>query len=160
MKLNMLIKKFICSCWLVLSFLSCNQSKKKSNENPQSKNPPSSEMVTNADPDNGKEKGITGEWEQEFAVIDHNDNAVLDQEERNGKKIHLGFDYFKFNADGTCLRDRDIKFKGTYQVEEKNSKKNLTILGGDKIKYTIAGLTSTELILFTDGASLVFKRVE
>jgi hypothetical protein len=103
--------------------------------------------------------GIVGEWEQQYTCFDKNGNYKLESEEKKASGTHLGFDWFRFNADGTCLRDKDIKFKGTYEIQEKNGNKKLVILGGDKLRYTITELTSKELILGTDGAFIVFKRL-
>jgi hypothetical protein len=57
------------------------------------------------------------------------------------------------------LRDKDVQFKGTYEIEEKNGTKKLVISGGDNIRYTITELTDKELILGSDGAFMVFKRI-
>jgi hypothetical protein len=103
--------------------------------------------------------GIVGEWEQQYTCFDRNGNYKLEPEEKKASGTRLGFDWFKFNADGTCLRDKDIKFKGTYEIQEKNGNKKLVILGGDKLRYTITELTDKELTLGTDGAFIVFKRL-
>ena len=103
--------------------------------------------------------GIVGEWEQQYTCFDKNGNYKLEAEEKKASGTHLGFDWFKFNADGSCLRDKDIKFKGTYEIQEKNGNKKLVIHGGDKLRYSITELTDKELILGTDGAFIVFKRL-
>ena len=102
---------------------------------------------------------IVGEWEQQYTCFDKNGNYKLEAEEKKASGTHLGFNWFKFNADGSCLRDKDIKFKGTYEIQEKNGNKKLVIQGGDKLRYTITELTDKELILGTDGAFIVFKRL-
>ena len=102
---------------------------------------------------------IVGEWEQQYTCFDKNGNYKLEPEEKTASGTHLGFDWFKFNSDGSCLRDKDIKFKGTYEIQEKNGKKKLLITGGDKLHYTITELTDKELILGSDGAFIVFKRL-
>ena len=103
--------------------------------------------------------GIVGEWEQQYTCFDKNGNYKLEAEEKKASGTHLGFDWFKFNADGSCQRDKDIKFKGTYEIQEKNGNKKLVIQGGDKLRYSITELTDKELILGTDGAFIVFKRL-
>ena len=103
--------------------------------------------------------GIAGEWEQQYTCFDKNSNYKLDPEEKKASGTRLGFDWFRFNTDGSCLRDKDVKFKGTYEIQEKNGKKKLVIQGGDNLRYTIAELTDKELVLGTDGALIVFKRV-
>jgi len=108
---------------------------------------------------NAQASGIVGEWEQQYTCFDKNGNYKLEPEEKKASGTHLGFDWFKFNADGSCLRDKDIKFKGTYEIQEKNGNKKLVIQGGDKLRYTITELTDKELILGTDGAFIVFKRL-
>jgi len=106
-----------------------------------------------------QQSDIVGEWNQDYVCFDKNGNYKLEPDEKKASGTHLGFDWFKFNADGTCLRDKDIKFKGTYSVQEKNGTKKLVIEGGDKLRYTIIELTGKELILGSDGAFIVFKRI-
>ena len=103
---------------------------------------------------------VVGEWEQQYTCFDRNGNYKLEMEEKKPSGTHLGFDWFRFNADGSCLRDKDIKFKGTYGIQEKNGNKKLVIQGGDKLRYTITDLTDKELILGSDGAFIVFKRIK
>ena len=104
--------------------------------------------------------GIVGEWEQQYTCFDKNGNYKLEPEEKIVSGTRLGFDWFKFNADGSCLRDKDIKFKGTYEIQEKNGNKKLVIQGGDNLRYTITELTDEELILGSDGAFIVFKGIK
>lgn len=103
---------------------------------------------------------IVGEWEQQYTCFDKNGNYKLEPEEKKASGTHLGFDWFKFNEDRTCLRDKDIKFKGTYEIQEKNGNKKLVIQGGDKLRYTITELTDKELVLGSDGAFIVFKKLQ
>jgi hypothetical protein len=107
-----------------------------------------------------EQTGIIGEWEQQYTSFDKNGNNQLDADEKKASGTRLGFNWFKFNADGTCLRDKDIQFKGTYEVQEKNGTKKLVIQGGDKLSYTIVELTSRELILGADGAFMIFKKLQ
>ena len=102
---------------------------------------------------------IVGEWEQQYTCFDKNGNYKLEPEEKLVSGTRLGFDWFKFNEDGSCLRDKDIKFRGTYGIQEKNGNKKLVIQGGDNLRYTITELTDEELILGADGAFIVFKRI-
>jgi hypothetical protein len=102
--------------------------------------------------------GIVGEWEQQYTCFDKNGNYKLEPAEKKPSGTKLGFNWFLFKADGSCLRDKDIKFAGTYEIQEKNEKKKLVIHGGDNLRYTIDELTDKELILGADGAFIVFKR--
>ena len=106
-----------------------------------------------------KGNGIIGEWEQQYTCFDKNNNYKLEREEKLASGTRLGFDWFRFNSDGSCLRDKDMKFKGTYSIQEKNGTKKLVIEGGDKLRYTIIELADTELILGSNGAFIVFKRI-
>lgn len=106
-----------------------------------------------------QETRIVGQWEQQYTCFDKNDNNKLEPGEKIASGTRLGFDWFRFDADGSCLRDKDIKFKGTYQVQEKNGTKKLLIQGGDNLRYTIIELTGEELVLGSDGAFIVFKRI-
>lgn len=56
--------------------------------------------------------------------------------------------------------DKDIKFKGIYQIQEKGSSRKLIIQGGDKLRYTITELTDNEMILGSDGAFIIFKKIK
>lgn len=103
--------------------------------------------------------GIVGEWEQLYVCFDKNGNDKLEPEEKKPSSTKLGFNWFHFNADGSCFRDKDIKFKGSYELQEKNGNKRLVIQGGDTFRYTIHELTDKELILRTDGAFIVFKKI-
>ena len=108
----------------------------------------------------GEKGGIVGEWEQQFSCFDKNGNYLLDADERKPAETPIGFDWFRFNADGTCLRDKDMKFEGTWSINESTSKKKVMIQGGDSLSYTIEELTETELVLGASGAFMVLKRVE
>jgi hypothetical protein len=138
----------------LLVFISC------ANDNAV-KEPSAETIVKNASvpTSNAQVGGIVGEWEQQYTCFDKNGNYKLEAEEKKASGTDLGFDWFKFNADGSCLRDKDIKFKGTYEIQEKNGNKKLVIQGGDKLRYSITELTDKELILGTDGAFIVFKRL-
>ena len=102
---------------------------------------------------------IVGEWEQQYTCFDKNGNYKLEPEEKNPSGTRLGFNWFRFNADGSCLRDKDVQFKGTYTIQEKNGNKKLLIEGGDNLNYFITELTEKELILGKDGVFIVFKRI-
>jgi hypothetical protein len=111
----------------------------------------------------GNATGIVGEWKQEYTSYDRNNNYLLDKEERKPSGTMLGFDYFRFNKDGSCIRDKDIKWKGTYEVVDKGSSKKLVIHTGNgdgDLKYTIYEPIENELILGVQGAFMVFKRME
>jgi len=143
--------------WIVgfILFISCGNSvKNKSAEQPLTGN------ASVSSKDGQRANGIVGEWEQQYTCFDKNGNSKLEAEEKLASGTRLGFDWFRFNADGTCLRDKDIKFKGTYSIQEKSGTKKLAIEGGDNLRYTIIELTDTELILGSNGAFIVFKKIK
>jgi hypothetical protein len=113
-------------------------------------------QATSTSPDNG----IVGEWRQDYVCFDKNGNHKLEPEEKKSSNTHLGFDSFRFTADGTCLRDKDVQFKRTYSIQEKNGTKKLVIEGGDNIRYSIEELTDKELAFCSHGAFIVFKRIK
>ena len=100
--------------------------------------------------------GIVGEWDQQYTCFDKNGNYKLDLEEKKVSGTRLGFDWFQFNADGSCLRDKEVKFKSTYEIQNKGNNKELII--HNVHGYTIIELTNEELILGADGAFIVFKK--
>lgn len=106
-----------------------------------------------------QQNGIVGEWNQQYTCFDKNGNYKLEPEEKKPSGTQLGFDWFRFNEDGSCLRDKDIKLKGHYKIEEKNGTQKLVIQGGENLRYTIVELTKKELILGTNAAFIVFKRI-
>jgi hypothetical protein len=107
-----------------------------------------------------QQSGITGEWEQQYTCFDKNGNNKLDPDEKKPSGTRLGFNWFRFNADGSSLRDKDVKFEGTYEIQEKNGTKTLVIRGGDNLRYIIHELTDKELILGSEGVFIIFKRIE
>ena len=151
--MRILINKLYTITLVLLTSCDSGVAEKKSSVEPMANNA----AATPADAQQGN--GITGEWEQQYTCFDKNSNYKLDPEEKKASGTRLGFDWFRFNTDGSCLRDKDVKFKGTYEIQEKNGKKKLVIQGGDNLRYTIAELTDKELVLGTDGAFIVFKRV-
>ena len=67
--------------------------------------------------------GIVGEWELTLMVFDRNGNKEMDQDEKStGEK--RGLNYFKFNADETCLYSLTRKSKGRYTIKTKSNGKN------------------------------------
>jgi len=123
---------------------------------------PGQAIAENASASNASEQGngIVGEWEQIYTCFDKNGNYTLESEEKKASGVSLGSNWFRFNADGSCLRDKDVKFKGTYSIQEKSRTKTLVIEGGDNLRYTIIELSDKELILGSDGAFIVFKRIK
>lgn len=109
---------------------------------------------------NAQTVSVVGEWEQQYTCFDKNGNHKLEPEEKTPSGTRLGFDWFRFNADGTCLRDRSVKFKGTYEVQKKNDTQKLVVQGRDNLRYTIAALTDKELILASNGAFIIYKRTK
>jgi hypothetical protein len=146
----MKFKQTIAAVLFIFFLHGCNTSKADDESQPR----------VNSSPENVQQNGIVGEWEQLYTCFDKNGNYKLEPEEKKLSNTRLGFDWFKFNDDGTCLRDKDIKFKGTYELQEKNGNKKLVIRGGDNLRYTIHELTGKELILGSDGAFIVFKRIQ
>lgn len=105
---------------------------------------------------------IVGEWLQQFSSLDKNSNSQLDPEERKSLGSMLGYDWFRFNADGTCVYDKDVKFKGNYEIVETKNKKKVTIrtkAGERAAGYTVTSVSKDELVLSDNGAFMVFKRV-
>lgn len=104
---------------------------------------------------------IIGAWLQKSAHYDDNNNNVLDEAERQKEGPALGFDYFLFKNDGSCLRDKDMRFNGTYDIIEKNGERTLQIQTdppGETYKYTIIGPVNDEMVLHNSGVFLVFKK--
>ena len=139
---------------LIIIMTSCGNSDVNTNEPGNA----AETKVGNA-PMQTEQSGIVGEWEQQYTSFDKNGNYLLEPEEKKPSGQRLGFNWFKFNADGTCLRDKEVKFKGTYEIQEKNGTKKLEIQGGANFQYTITELTGEELIIGADGAFIIFKRV-
>ena len=149
-----LMNKFYVFALFLLTSCGNSTAEKKSSAEPIADNV----IASSADP--GQGNGIVGEWQQQYTCFDKNGNYNLDPEEKKASGTRLGFDWFRFNTDGSCLRDKDIKFKGTYEIQEKNGNKKLVIQGGDNLRYTIAELTDQELILGSNGAFIVFKKIK
>jgi len=55
------------------------------------------------------------------------------------------------------LRDKEVKFKSTYEIQKKSNNKELII--HNVHNFTIIELTDSELILGADGAFIVFKKI-
>lgn len=106
----------------------------------------------------GQQGGLVGEWQQQYTCFDKNGNYQLEPEEKIPSNTRTGFDWFRFNADGSCLRDKEMKFKSTYEVQEKGNTKKLMIQNVHG--YTIAALTDQELILGAEGAFIVFRKIK
>jgi hypothetical protein len=140
---------------ILLLMISCGGSNSE-------KNAASTAIAENASASlsSAQQDGVVGEWEQQYTCFDKNNNNKLEPEEKKPSNTRVGFDWFRFNADGSCLRDKDVKFKGTYEIQEKNGNKKLVIQGGDNLRYTIHELTDKELILGSDGGFIVFKKIK
>jgi hypothetical protein len=141
---------------LVILLISCGNSNEKKN----SETEPVAANASAPSNDSQQVNGIVGEWEQLYTCFDKNGNYKLEVEEKKASGTHLGFNWFKFDSDGSCLRDKDVKFKSTYEIQEKNGNKKLIIQGGDNLRYTIHELTDKELILGSGGAFIVFKKIK
>jgi hypothetical protein len=139
---------------LVILLISCGNSNEK-------KNSETEPVVANASaPSNDSQQvnGIVGEWEQQYTCFDKNGNYKLEPEEKKPSNTRVGFDWFRFNADGSCLRDKEVKFKSTYEIENKANTKELII--HNVHDFTIIELTDKELILGGDGAFMIFKKIK
>jgi hypothetical protein len=149
--------------------IACNQTKdsnkslagdqKSSDNNPESAS--SNQQTQKSGQKSNGDNPILGEWFQQYAVFDQNQNGVLDPEDRNGTKSTMGFNYFQFNEDGKCLYDSDMKFKGNYEIIDDNGKRkvHITVNGfGETYKYTIMDPVTDELVLFSSGVFMIFKR--
>ena len=106
-----------------------------------------------------KKSGVVGEWEQQYSAVDSNGNSRLEPGEKIPSGTHRGFNWFQFNSDGSCLGDKDKKFRGAYTIRIKGETRKLVIYGGMKLRYDIVEITQKELILGTDGIFIVFKRI-
>ena len=141
---------------VIILLISCGGS----NEKTSSQTEPIAANSSDPPNNNQQANGIVGEWEQQYTCFDKNANYKLEPEEKQPSNTRLGFNWFLFKADSSCLRDKDIKLEGTYEVQEKNENKKLVIRGGDNLHYTIYELTDKELILGGDGAFIVFERIK
>ena len=104
---------------------------------------------------------IIGAWLQKSTHYDTNNNNVLDEAERQKEGPALGFNYFLFKNDGSCVRDKDIRFNGTYDIVKKNGDRTLQIQTdppGETYKYGIIGPVNDEMVLHSSGVFLVFKK--
>ncbi len=106
---------------------------------------------------------IVGEWEQQYTCFDKNGNYKLEPEEKKPSNTRVGYDWFSFNADGSCLRDKEVKFKSTYEIQNRGNTKELII--HNVHDFTIIELTDKELILGElifggEGAFIVFKKIK
>jgi hypothetical protein len=151
---------------LLALFTGCSDSKtgntrsEVTNDVPENQDPKKS-TKTESEKGVPNENSIIGEWSQQYAVLDQNGNAQLDPEDRNGTKSSMGFNYFQFNEDGTCLRDSDAKFRGNYEIVDEQGKRQLkvTVNGfGETYTYTIVDPVSSELTLYTSGVFLIYNR--
>jgi hypothetical protein len=154
------MKKIIFLLWTAVLFVSCdsNNNPKEDTKNETSQ---SNGQTTNGTEDHAGNSGIVGEWEQTMSCFDKNGNSLLDPEERVPAELGLGFNYFQFNADGTCLRDSDLKLKGSYVLKDQGAKTKLEIHTEPMVEtytYQVLGALQDELILLASGAFMVFKR--
>lgn len=108
-------------------------------------------------------KGVTGEWEQAYTVLDQNGNNELEEAERQKPmSTKIGSYYLKFNNDGTCLVG-EMKFEGTYEVKDDRGQQTIFIQTGDPQRLRIKSLDSDEMLLMPSvapGTFLVYKRVK
>jgi len=145
------------------AFTACNQSKSTSEKSADKQQPATNDQKdeTSTPATTGANSDIVGEWPQEYAVFDQNANGKLEPEDRNGTKSNMGFNWFRFNSDGSCQYDSDMKFKGTYEVlgEPGNRKLNVTVNGfGETYKYNIIEPVTDELVLYSTGVFMIFKK--
>jgi hypothetical protein len=145
--------------WIALVVASCNNPGKK--EQPLAKN--GNEIaVQQPGFDPAEAVDIIGTWLQQSTHYDENNNAVLDEAEKQKEGPPMGFNYFLFKNDGTCVRDKDIRFEGNYDIMNKDGKRSLeiqTVPPGETYKYTISGpVVNDVLVLHSSGAFLVYKK--
>lgn len=112
------------------------------------------------------QEGIVGTWMMHLDAFDHNENEVLDGDER-AKAVPNRY-RMQLNADGTC-RLMDM-FTGRYEIKTENGKKILRVfrkkVEGQEDKdpppdvYVIKSLTKDELILYISLSTnfWIFKR--
>ncbi|HVE61023.1 MAG TPA: hypothetical protein VNA26_04345 [Chitinophagaceae bacterium] len=110
--------------------------------------------------------GIVGTWMMHLDAYDHNQNEVLDADERS--KAVANRYRMQLNADGTC-RLMDL-FTGRYETKTENGKKILRVfrkkVEGEEDKdpppdvYVIKSLTKDELVLYISLSTnfWIFKR--
>jgi len=139
-------------------FINCADNKAATNEDqiaPENRPTQTSTAAAN------DEEDILGEWELTLMVFDRNGNKNMEEDEKS-TGVKGGTNYFKFNADETCLYSLTRKSRGRYTVTTKsNGKKELTLLVhnkyNDKSKpewykenaWEIYSLSGNELILFS-----------
>ena len=146
-------------CLISLSLIASCSNTASDKKAEDKKEEPTAEKSTGKKDDTG----IVGAWTQEFTCFDKNGNLILDPEERVPAEYKNGFNWFRFNDDGTCERDSDLKLKGTYNVEGTGAKRELLItptsgMGSEVYKYTIQGDIKNELVLSGMGTFMIFKR--
>jgi hypothetical protein len=152
-KLNSLIIFFTIAFFLA----GCGDNKATTNKQQETNTSPSEKKEEPASTLAPQNDEIIGEWEQEYTCYDKNGNYRLDAEEKKPSNTKVGFDWFRFNADGSCLRDKEVKFKSLYEIQNKGDTKELSIQNVHD--FTIIELTDKELILGGDGAFMVFKKI-
>jgi hypothetical protein len=143
---------------LILTFAACNDSKKDAQ--PVINNG-TEKTVTQSGFDPAEAVDLIGAWIRTSTHYDDNSNKVLDEPERAKQGPPLGFDYFLFKNDGSCVRDMNIRFDGTYDIIKKNGERIIeikTVPPGETYKYTIVGTVNDELVLHNSGVFLVFKK--
>ena len=160
------MKKILINILLIVVFTGCADNTTVNDQTEAFNGSPENQKSQNdTKPGSGdkpvKENSIIGEWHQLYAVFDQNGNAVPDPEDRNGTKSSMGFNYFKFNEDGSCLRDSDAKFRGNYEIVNEQGKRQLqiTVNGfGETYRYTIIDPVASELILYSSGVFMIYKK--
>ncbi len=83
-----------------------------------SHNTAKTKIIVKVTPVADSENPIIGGWKRVGVGDDHNKNGVLDESENKiNESILAGVDYFQFEANGDCIYDKDMKFKGTYEIK-------------------------------------------
>jgi hypothetical protein len=106
---------------ILILLISCSNGDEKKNSQTES-------IAANASAvsnDSRQSNSIVGEWEQQYTCFDKNGNYKLEPEEKKPSNTRVGFDWFRFNADGSCLRDKEVKFKSTYEIQNKANTKRV-----------------------------------
>ncbi|MFN2440032.1 MAG: hypothetical protein ABR503_12590 [Chitinophagaceae bacterium] len=156
------LQHFAFSTLIILACTNNNATKENTNtvKNETATTSPAKEENTPA------QDGIVGTWMMNLDAYDHNQNEVLDADERS--KAVANRYRMQLNADGTC-RLMDI-FTGRYETKTENGRKILRVfrkkVEGEEDKdpppdvYVIKSLTKDELVLYISLSTnfWIFKR--
>jgi hypothetical protein len=143
---------------MIFFFTNCGDNKAATNEKQEASTSSPEKKEESTPGSSTQSNDIVGEWEQQYTCYDKNGNNKLDPEEKKPSNTRVGFDWFRFNADGSCLRDKEVKFKSTYEIQNKANTKELMV--HNVHGFTIVELTDEELILGAEGVFIVYKKIK